>query len=237
MFLWKKKTLNYEERKYGLEPYIILLHYTGMKDAASALNRLTDPESKVSAHYMVDEDGSVHTLVPEDMRAWHAGDSYWDRERDINSASIGIEIVNPGHEWGYREFPQVQTDAVLNLCREIQERHTIIHVLGHSDVAPERKQDPGELFDWHYLARHNVGFWPYPSDDDIKEAERIYNIDYEVQRLFVEFGYNPMAAFEDVITAFHRHYFPSKFQTGEQGKLCKDTLARLYSLVHQLRDR
>lgn len=237
MFLWKKKKLNYEERKNGIEPYILLLHYTGMQDAASAYARLTDPETKVSAHYLVDEDGKVTAMVAEDKRAWHAGLSYWDREEDINSASIGIEIVNPGHEFGYRDFPQVQMDAVLKLCREIMARHSIIHVLAHSDVAPERKIDPGEKFDWHFLARHGVGFWPYPSDDDYAMADQICKNDYEAMRLLHDFGYNPMTAFEDIVSAFHRHYYPQKFQDGSEKAIDRESVARLLSLLHQLRDR
>lgn len=237
MFLWKKKKLNYEERKDGALPYIILLHYTGMQDAASAYARLTDPESKVSVHYMVDEDGKIHTLVDEDKRAWHAGLSYWDGESDINSASIGIEIVNPGHEFGYREFPRAQMEVVLKLCREIMSRHTIIHVLAHSDVAPERKTDPGELFDWNFLARHGVGFWPYPSDEDYALAEEICKNDYEALRLLQDFGYNPITAYEDLVRAFHRHYYPERFQTGEENHISKESIARLLSLLHQLHDR
>lgn len=237
MFLWSKKNNNYEDRRNGIEPYIILMHYTGMKDAASAYQRLTDPESKVSVHYMVEEDGNIHALVPEDKRAWHAGVSYWDKESDINSASIGIEIVNPGHEFGYREFPKYQMESVLRLSREIMARHSIIYVLAHSDVAPERKQDPGELFDWHFLARHGVGLWAYPSDEDYMMAEQIAKNDYEAQRLFQDFGYNPMAAFEDVVRAFHRHYYPQKFISGDENMIDKEGIARLLSLLHQLRDR
>lgn len=237
MFLWKKKKLNYEDRKDGVDPYILLLHYTGMQDAANALARLSDPETKVSAHYLIEEDGRVHSMVPEDKRAWHAGLSYWDGESDINSASIGIEIVNPGHEFGYRAFPQVQMEAVLKLCRELCARHHIIHVLAHSDVAPERKIDPGELFDWRFLARHNVGFWPYPSDDDYAQAEELSKNDYEAQRLFNEFGYNPMTAYEDTVRAFHRHYYPERFAEGKEAVISRESIARLLSLLHQLRDR
>lgn len=144
---------NFDAR--ALPVTMLVLHYTGMQDAAGALARLTDPAAKVSAHYLVDEDGTIHRLVPEEHRAWHAGRSHWRGVTDINSASIGIEIVNPGHEWGYRAFPDAQIEALIPLVHEIKERHAITrgNVVGHSDVAPTRKQDPGELFPWGRLAR------------------------------------------------------------------------------------
>jgi len=144
---------NFDAR--ALPVTMLVLHYTGMQDAAGALARLTDPAAKVSAHYLVDEDGTIHRLVPEEHRAWHAGRSHWRGVTDINSASIGIEIVNPGHEWGYRAFPDAQIEALIPLVHEIKERHAITrgNVVGHSDIAPTRKQDPGELFPWGRLAR------------------------------------------------------------------------------------
>jgi N-acetylmuramoyl-L-alanine amidase len=135
-----------------------------MQDAASAIARLTDPEAKVSAHYVVAEDGQILRLVPEDLRAWHAGKASWRGITDVNSASVGIEIVNPGHEWGYRPFPRAQMEALVPLVGEIAKRHGIepANVVGHSDVAPQRKQDPGELFDWELLARVGLAL-PRPS--------------------------------------------------------------------------
>jgi N-acetylmuramoyl-L-alanine amidase len=140
----------------------IVLHYTGMADAASAIGRLCDPRAAVSAHYVVEEDGNVWRLVEEEMRAFHAGVSYWRGHTALNGRSIGVEIVNPGHEFGYRGFPRVQMEAVLELCLGIQARHPIEarNVVAHSDVAPDRKQDPGELFDWRFLAEGGVGLWP-----------------------------------------------------------------------------
>jgi N-acetylmuramoyl-L-alanine amidase len=134
---------------------MVVLHYTGMQSATAALQRLTDAEAKVSAHYMVAEDGNVLRLVDEERRAWHAGKSFWRGISDVNSASIGIEIVNPGHEFGYRPFPEAQMDALIPLLAEIVKRHGIRpgNVIGHSDIAPARKIDPGELFDWPRLAR------------------------------------------------------------------------------------
>jgi N-acetylmuramoyl-L-alanine amidase len=147
---------NFDERDRPVS--ICVLHYTGMEDAASAITRLRDPEARVSCHYLIAEDGQVLRMVPEDKRAWHAGQSYWRGLHGVNAASIGIEIVNPGHEFGYRPFTSQQMDALLPLLAGIVERHSIprANVVGHSDVAPARKQDPGELFDWALLARHRL---------------------------------------------------------------------------------
>lgn len=149
----REQSPNWDER--ALPVSMVVLHYTGMRMGAEALERLCDPRAKVSAHYLIDEDGTVIALVPEDKRAWHAGRSYWRGITDVNSASIGIELVNPGHEWGYRPFPDAQMEALLPLLADIVDRHGIspTNVVGHSDVAPARKTDPGELFDWERLAR------------------------------------------------------------------------------------
>jgi N-acetylmuramoyl-L-alanine amidase len=143
---------------------MLVLHYTGMQTAQAALDRLCDPEAKVSAHYVVEEDGTLWRLVNEMRRAFHAGVSCWLGEHDLNYVSIGVEIVNPGHEWGYRPFPEAQMAAVEVLCRDIVARHRIpsYRVVGHSDIAPDRKSDPGELFDWPRLARAGIGLWPPP---------------------------------------------------------------------------
>jgi N-acetylmuramoyl-L-alanine amidase len=147
---------NFNER--ALPVSMLVLHYTGMIDAESAIERLVDPQSEVSAHYVVCEDGKILSLVDEDNRAWHAGRSYWRGITDVNSASIGIEIVNPGHEFGYRPFPEAQMSVLIPLIAGIVGRHRIerANVVGHSDVAPARKQDPGELFDWGRLAKHRL---------------------------------------------------------------------------------
>ncbi len=144
---------NFDERLLPIT--MIVLHYTGMIDGASAIQRLADPEAKVSAHYVVEEDGVIVRMVAEDKRAWHAGQSLWRGITDVNSASIGIEIVNPGHEHGYRPFTDQQADAVIRLVHRIKDEHAITrgNVVGHSDIAPARKRDPGELFPWHKLAR------------------------------------------------------------------------------------
>lgn len=155
---------NHDARPPGVPIDILLLHYTGMQTAAAAIARLCDPAAKVSAHYVIEEDGAIHRLVEEARRAWHAGNSRWRGEADINARSIGVELVNPGHEWGYRPFPEAQMAALEALSLDIVRRCNIPspRVLGHSDVAPMRKQDPGELFDWARLARAGLGLWPRP---------------------------------------------------------------------------
>jgi N-acetylmuramoyl-L-alanine amidase len=155
---------NFDERALPIS--MIDLHNTGMPDAQGALDRLTSPEAGVSSHYLVDEDGTTYCLVDETKRAWHAGKSRWRGMKDVNSASVGIEIVNPGHEFGYRPFPDEQIAAVIPLVASIKERHGISrgNVVGHSDVAPTRKEDPGELFPWEALAKRRLAL-PSPTRD------------------------------------------------------------------------
>jgi N-acetylmuramoyl-L-alanine amidase len=189
----------------GIAPIdMLVLHYTGMKTAEEALARLTDPAAKVSAHYTVDRDGRVYRHVPEELRAWHAGVSYWAGERNVNARSIGIEIVNPGHEFGYIPFAGPQIEAVIALCSGILSRHPITpsRVVAHSDVAPARKEDPGELFPWARLAENGIGLWPKKSSQHA-----------DVQAL-AQYGYGVPpdvdTPLEKVITAFQRHFRPSK---------------------------
>ena len=187
----------------GARVELLILHYTGMPTAAHALDRLCDPAAQVSAHYTVDEDGTIYAHVPEDRRAWHAGRSSWLGAEDVNSRSIGVEIVNPGHEFGYRPFPPVQMAAVAELCQGIVARHGIApaDVLGHSDVAPARKEDPGELFDWPGLAAQGIGIWPTPSQADDGPFT-----DTEVATLLGRYGYDP--AEPRALLAFQRHFHP-----------------------------
>jgi len=147
---------NFDERDQAVS--MVVLHYTGMEDAASAIAWLRNPESRVSAHYLIAEDGQILRLVAEQHRAWHAGQSWWRGVQGVNGCSVGIEIVNPGHEFGYRPFTEQQMDALIPLLADIVQRHRVppANVVGHSDVAPARKQDPGELFDWARLARHHL---------------------------------------------------------------------------------
>lgn len=153
---------NHDLRPDGTAIDLVVLHYTGMRTAQAALDRLCDPASKVSSHYVVDEDGAVYRLVDDGRRAWHAGVASWAGATDINARSLGIEIVNPGHEFGYRPFPAIQTEAVAALAGDLVRRHGIDprRVVGHADVAPSRKEDPGEFFDWARLARDGLGLWP-----------------------------------------------------------------------------
>ncbi len=152
---------NFDERNCRRPVDMVVLHYTGMPTAAAALERLADPQSKVSSHYMIDEDGTIYRLVPEEKRAWHAGVAFWRGVRDVNARSIGIELVNPGHEFGYREFPAVQIDALIALLKDIASRYEIMpgSYVGHSDIAPTRKEDPGELFPWRRLHAAGFGRW------------------------------------------------------------------------------
>lgn len=156
---------NHGERAGGQAPRLIILHYTGMADAGEALQRLCNPVAEVSAHYFVFEDGRVLQLVPESRRAWHAGASSWAGVTDVNSASIGVELAHPGHDGGLPPWPEAQIAAVIRLCQDIMRRWSIPphNVLAHSDVAPLRKQDPGENFPWERLAREGVGHWTAPA--------------------------------------------------------------------------
>jgi N-acetylmuramoyl-L-alanine amidase len=193
---------NFDER--GLPVSMLVLHYTGMQDAASALARLTDPEAKVSAHYLVAEDGQVIRMVDEEKRAWHAGRSYWRGITDVNSASVGIEIVNPGHEFGYRPFAEVQIEAVIALTRNIVHRHRITrgNVVGHSDVAPARKQDPGELFPWAQLARHRLAL-PRPTKNLVDPHWNDASFLLALER----FGYDVTEG-DAAVRAFQRRFRP-----------------------------
>lgn len=186
---------------------MLVLHYTGMETGQAALERMCDPDAKVSAHYMVEEDGRVFSLVAEDKRAWHAGLSSWRGITDLNSASIGIEIVNGGHDFGLPDYPDVQIEAVIQLCQDILSRHTIhpLDVIGHSDIAPERKQDPGEKFPWERLAASGVGYWI----EDVEEAEAISSTDWVIRNL-TACGYDPASGdLETILTAFQRHHCPA----------------------------
>ena len=173
---------NFDARETGVPVDMLVMHYTGMPSGEEALSRLTDVECQVSAHYMIEEDGRVFALVDEAERAWHAGVSYWRGYRNINARSIGIELVNPGHEFGYRGFPEVQMQALKALALDILSRHPIPrrNVVGHSDIAPTRKDDPGELFDWRSLAAQGIGLWPERADhapENVMEALSVIGYD------------------------------------------------------------
>lgn len=197
---------NHDARPDGATPDMLVLHYTGMPTGAVALDRLRDPNARVSAHYLVEEDGRILRLVPEDRRAWHAGVSSWRGRGDVNGRSIGVEIVNPGHEFGYRPFPDAQMAAVVALCRDIVDRHDIPpgNVVAHADIAPTRKEDPGELFDWPRLADAGVGLWPQA------DARGPTPSNAEAMAALGAIGYD-LGDARAAVVAFQRRYRPARF--------------------------
>jgi N-acetylmuramoyl-L-alanine amidase len=232
---------NYGERNNGRVPDMILLHYTGMPDVEGAIKRLCSAGTDVSAHYIVMEDGRIVQCVPEDKRAWHAGVASWAGEEDINSCSIGVEIINRGHDWGYPEFPLRQIAAVIALCRGIILRRKVPthRVLGHSDVAPSRKKDPGEKFPWHSLANSGVGHWVEPAPIMRSEALKLGTISEEVrnmQRALAKYGYGIPTTGQydgptrDVVMAFQRHFRPARID----GTADQSTLMTLHALLTSL---
>jgi N-acetylmuramoyl-L-alanine amidase len=224
---------NAEDRPKGQIIDTIILHYTGMESAEAALARLCDPAACVSAHYVIDEDGTRYRLVPEEKRAWHAGVACWRDETNINDRSIGIELVNPGHEFGYRPFPVEQMASLEVLALDLAARYAILpeRILGHSDVAPLRKQDPGELFDWLGLAEIGLGVWPEESGTPGPDPGDIGTI----QRLLHRYGYAcPTTGRLDdetraVIAAFQRHFRPARCD----GLPDAETATRLADLVRR----
>jgi N-acetylmuramoyl-L-alanine amidase len=218
-------------------PSLLVLHYTGMKTGEEAIARLRDPESRVSSHYVVEEDGRVFRLVPEERRAWHAGVSYWRGRRNVNGDSIGIEIVNPGQEWGYRPFPEAQVEAVIELMADIRSRWSIEDrdIVGHSDVAPARKDDPGELFPWKRLAEAGHGLWAEAlaaPGNPIGEGDEGAAV-FALQAGFTRLGYDlpPSGKFGSetsaVVRAFQRHWRPEAVDGIADG----ETRARLIVLL------
>lgn len=222
---------NFGERRNGLRPNHLILHYTGMETAQAALERLVDPKSDVSAHYVVEESGDIYGLVDEEKRAWHAGVAHWGGVGDINSASIGIEIVNPGD----MPFPSIQMEAVMVLSRDIIKRHKIspAHVLGHSDIAPGRKIDPGVYFPWQKFADKGLGLWPNPTDDDFVRAENMAGNEAKIASLLHDFGYNPKVALSVLVPTFHLHFAPEKYSEGEPEAMSFQDIAALISLIRQ----
>lgn len=215
---------NHDARPEGQVVDLIVLHYTGMRSAEEALERLRGPAAKVSAHYFLDEDGSVSRLVPEHRRAWHAGVASWRGSSDINARSLGIELVNPGHEFGYRPFPEAQMAALIELCHVLRARHGIERqgLVGHSDVAPLRKLDPGEFFDWRRLAGEGLSVWPE------QRAAAVETTPLRNLRRLQDFGYGYLA--EDpgaVVRAFQRRFRPSVIS----GEIDAETAALLGGLV------
>jgi len=233
---------NFEPRRGVGQPDMLLLHYTGLKSCAKAIDWLSRPESKVSCHYVVDEAGQTTQMVAENQRAWHAGLASWHDETDINSASVGIEIHNPGHELGYPEFPEAQMRALEALCADIMARHRIRpeRVLAHSDVAPKRKKDPGEKFPWARLARRGIGHWvePVPVNqvDPGIARDAAGPLVGDVQAMLARYGYgvqstgviDPLTEF--VVTAFQRHFRPERVD----GRIDQSTITTLERLAAAL---
>lgn len=202
--IWRPSP-NYGPRKNNISPDMIIIHYTGTDSADEAANYYLNKEidencGKISPHYMIARDGTVIQFVSEDMRAWHAGKSCWKGDRDINSRSIGIELVNPGHEKTYMPFTESQMLSLISLCLNILKRHSVPaeNILGHSDVAPGRKKDPGELFDWQRLAKKGVGFWPEETEEE----------ESDIDGKLISLGYDPDVTPEDRLKAFQMHYVP-----------------------------
>lgn len=248
-----RPAVNVEARKGGAKPSLLILHYTGMPSAAKAINWLACEESRVSCHYVIDEAGIVTQMVPEFQRAWHAGVSSWHGETDINSHSIGIEIQNPGHQHGYPDFPAAQMKAVLKLGKDIARRHRIKpeRVLAHSDIAPERKIDPGEKFAWGMLARAGLGLWVRPSpvvandaglgsQDAPKTAPKgVAERVRQCQRLLSAYGYGVVETgvldkqTEMALRAFQLHFRPRRVD----GRLDLSTERTLLRLCHALKTK
>ena len=224
-----KPSPNHDARHDGVD--VLILHYTGMKTAQDAIDRLCDPAARVSSHYVVDEDGTTYRLVPEERRAWHAGISYWRGRTGLNDVSIGIEIVNPGHEWGYRPFPAAQMRSVITLSQAILTRHPIParNVVAHSDVAPNRKQDPGELFPWRDLAAAGVGIWP--GVDAPGTGPGAWD-DARTRTALGTVGFDTGMALPLLLTAFQRHWRPEAVT----GLADTGTISRLQRLLGMLPD-
>lgn len=232
-------TPNFDQRR--APPDMIVLHYTGMQTGEAAIERLRDPEARVSAHYVVEEDGRIFRLAPEERRCWHAGKGSWQGETDCNAASVGIEIVNPGHEWGYRDFPEAQVQAVIALVGDIRTRWTVpdARIIGHSDLAPDRKEDPGERFPWKRLAGAGHGLWFDPAPERIEalgqalkpgdEGIGVVVLRSGLHRL--GYGVQPGGAYDEetqqTVTAFQRHWRQDRVDGIADG----ETRARLVGLL------
>jgi N-acetylmuramoyl-L-alanine amidase len=233
---------NFEPRRGGCVPNMLLLHYTGLSSCARAIDWLARPESRVSCHYVVDEAGWITQMVAEDKRAWHAGVAVWGGKRDVNSASIGVEIHNPGHELGYPDFPEAQLVAVEALSRDIIARHGIApeRVLAHSDVAPTRKKDPGEKFPWSRLAQAGIGHWVAPQavrrEDPGAARDGAGALIAHAQSQLRAYGYGVEttgvcdAKTEFVVLAFQRHFRPQRVD----GRIDRSTLTTLERLLAAL---
>jgi N-acetylmuramoyl-L-alanine amidase len=227
---FRSPNCNARKPEQGIDPVIdtLVIHYTGMMPTTRARDWLCDPVSQVSAHYLIDEDGTTWQLVADDDRAWHAGVGAWRGWRDINSRSIGIELSNPGHDYGYRNFPAVQINALIGLSQGLIDRHPIIarNVVAHSDIAPARKIDPGELFPWAQLAAAGIGHWPLGSADPVSDADTATTL----QAIGYDVAENDLAT---VISAFQRRFRPANFD-GIADPETRSRIASVYALVAEI---
>jgi len=230
----KYKSPNFSKRKdVGLLDTIII-HYTGMQNANAALSYLCNEESKVSAHYFINEEGQIYQLVDDCNVAWHAGVSKWLKRKNLNDTSIGIELVNPGHEYGYKAFSEEQYKSLEQLITLLFNKYNIKkdRVLGHSDIAPSRKSDPGENFDWHRLSIKGLAIWPdkiFVIPDNLKSDKLLYN-------LLSEIGYDVKNYFKPSLVAFKRHFVPSDISedTNESVENIAYSVSQNFSKVRSL---
>lgn len=240
--LIERPSPNQDPRPDGAVVSLLVLHYTDMASTEAALRRLCDPLAEVSAHYLIDEDGAIYRLVPEARRAWHAGKSRWRGIEGLNAVSLGVELANPGHSNGYRPFPAAQMAALVALARDLLARHPIPprNVVGHSDIAPERKLDPGELFDWRALAAQGIGLWPEQPDETaafapLREGDQGARV-VALRSALARYGYG--LAEDDrfgphtaaVVRAFQRHFRPARIDGVWDGD-CAARLRRLLALA------
>jgi len=226
MKIIQKPSTNFSQRPEGEIINSIVLHYTGMESEESAIAKMRDSNFEVSCHYVVNQAGEIIQLVDEKMKAWHAGLSNWRGKDNINTNSIGIEIINKGHEFGYEEFPQKQISSVIDLCKFIKNNNPIDDnfITGHSDIAPNRKEDPGELFPWELLAENNIGLYLSAKEkDEITAGSPAYDTYIfttkeiiQAKILLHEIGYfvHPSDSldeqFKKVLIAFYRRFFPER---------------------------
>ena len=218
---------NYGERREGKQPNLLILHYTDMLTAKDALDRMCDPQAEVSAHYLIDEDGQIYQLVDEAKRAWHAGVSFWQGETDINSISIGIELANTGHSNGpLKAFPKEQIDSLMTLSKSILKRHpiSIENVIGHSDIAPGRKIDPGPLFPWQELSENGLGIWPH--NDEIQTP--IAKDEQSIREALENLGYD-VSDLKQSLSAFQLHFRP----IDHNGEMDDETINLLTALTRK----
>ncbi len=234
---------NFNDRAGGVTPSILVLHYTGTDGADEAeeyyMNIRIDPGAgQISPHYMIDYDGRITQFVDEEKRAWHAGQSWWDGKDDINSHSIGIELVNPGHERVYTPFTGAQMDALAELAHDILGRHAIpaCNIVGHSDISPatsRKKPDPGEKLDWAWLAMRGIGLFPVPETSDFDAADRLYTDAASLRRGLNAYGYDSRVSDAEAVSAFQRHFQADAHHNGSAGVPDRDTAARLHWLLNR----